>query len=95
MRNAFAALSNLDTCSFYLVNAVLSKSLEPKGIGDYRPINLIHSFEKLVSKALANRVAPRFSAMILPNQSPFMKGHQIHDNFRYVHGMAKALHARK
>ena len=91
--NVFAALSNLDTRSFYLVNGailiLLPKSSEPKGIGDYRPISLIHNFGELVSKALANRVAPRLSAMILPNQNPFVKGCQIH-NFRYVHGTAKA-----
>jgi hypothetical protein len=97
--NALVALSNLHTCSFYLVNGailiLLPKSSEPKGIGDYGPISLIHNFGKLVSKALANRVAPQLSAMILPNQNAFMKGHQMHNNFCYVHGTTKTLQARK
>jgi hypothetical protein len=93
--NVLAALSNLDTCSFYLVNGAILILLPKSSIGDYGPISLIHSFGKLVSKALANMVAPRLSAMILPNQNAFMKGHQMHNNFCYVHGKTKTLHARK
>jgi hypothetical protein len=33
--------------------------------------------------------------LVLPNQSAFMKGRSIHDNFRAVHLAAKLLHARR
>jgi hypothetical protein len=36
-------------------------------ISDFRPISLIHSFAKLVSKLLANRLAPEMSKMISYN----------------------------
>ena len=58
----FNALFEIDARSFHLVNGAilvpLSNSTEAKGIRDYKPISLIHSFGKLVSKVLANRLAP-------------------------------------
>ena len=60
--NVFNALFDIDARSFHLVNGailiLLSKSAEAKGIRDYKPISLIHSFGKLVSKVIANRLAP-------------------------------------
>lgn len=64
-------------------------------VGDYRPISLIHSFAKLVTKILANRLAPRLQNMVASNQSAFIKGASIHDNFILVQHMAKHLHTRK
>lgn len=39
---------------------------------DFRPISLIHSFAKLVVKLMANRLAPRLSSLVSPNQSAFV-----------------------
>jgi hypothetical protein len=50
-----------------------------KRISDFRPISLIHSFAKLVSKLLANRLAPEMSKMISYNQNAFIKKRCIHD----------------
>jgi len=51
--NVFNALFDIDARSFHLDNGailiLLSKSAEAKGIRDYKPISLIHSFGKLVS----------------------------------------------
>lgn len=55
----------------------------------------MHSFGKLVAKCLASRLARRLGEIILPNQSAFIRGRCIHDNFRTVQLMAKALHARR
>ena len=62
---------------------------------DFRPISLIHSFAKIVTKALANRLAPKLSNMVVANQSAFVKGRCIHDNFLLVHQTARALHREK
>ena len=71
--------------SFRCVNngliVLLPKKADAKEARDYRPIALIHSFAKLISKLLANRLAPKLAAMIGSNQSAFIKGHSIHDNF--------------
>jgi hypothetical protein len=40
---------------------------------DYRLINLVHSFAKLVTKILANWLAGRLHGMISMNQSAFIK----------------------
>ena len=40
---------------------------------DFRPISLVHSFAKLVTKLLANRLAPRLQQIVSPNQSAFIK----------------------
>jgi hypothetical protein len=41
--------------------------------GDFRPISLIHSFAKLVSKVLALRLTPHIDGMISNAQSAFIK----------------------
>ena len=41
---------------------------------DFRPISLVHSFAKLITKLLANRLAPRLPQIVSPNQSAFIKG---------------------
>ena len=61
-------------------------------VKDFRPISLTHSFGKLFSKLLANRRAPRLSALVAENQSACVKGRSIHDNFKMVQLTTRALH---
>jgi hypothetical protein len=96
---AFNALSDMDCRSFHHLNGALltlvPKKPNPVLLSDYRPISLIHSFGKIFSKAAANRFAPHLPNLISANQSAFIKGCLIHDNFRYVLGTAKLLSSRK
>jgi hypothetical protein len=89
----------MDCRSFHHLNealiTLLPKVDSPEGLGDYRLISLIHSFGKIFAKVLANRFAPTLPHLISPNQSAFIKGHQIQDNFRYVMGTARTLSIRK
>jgi hypothetical protein len=64
-------------------------------IGDFRPISLVHSFGKLFSKILANRLRNRLGDLVSVNQSAFIRGRCLHDNFLLVRQMARSLHARK
>jgi hypothetical protein len=41
---------------------------------DFRPISLIHSFAKLITKILANRLAPLLDSLVAANQSTFIQG---------------------
>ena len=50
---------------------------------------------KLITKALANHVAPKMHKMISTNQNAFVKGRCIHDYFSLVQQMAKFLHNQK
>jgi len=51
---------------------------------DFRPMSLVHSFAKLVTKILANRLATRLGMMVSKNQSASIKKCFIHDNFMLV-----------
>ncbi|XP_073363345.1 uncharacterized protein [Aegilops tauschii subsp. strangulata] len=53
-------------------------------LSDYRPISLIHLIAKLFAKVLSLRLAPKLGAMVSTNQSAFIVGRCIHDNFLLV-----------
>ena len=62
---------------------------------DFRPISLIHSFAKLVTKMLANRLGPYLQELVASNQSAFVRGRSIHDNFMLVQHSIKSLHKKR
>jgi hypothetical protein len=64
-------------------------------VRDYCPISLIHIIGKLFSKVHANRLAPRFGELVHANQSTFIKGRFIQDNFKMVQMTAKMLQEKK
>jgi hypothetical protein len=73
-----AAISRLlqgDVTRLYLLNSVyitlLPKKTEAIEVKDYRPISLVHSFAKIVTKILANQLAPKLSNLVSANQSAF------------------------
>jgi hypothetical protein len=55
---AFHAISAMDCRSFHHLNEALPKVDNPKALGDYHPISLIHNFGKIFSKIMANRFGP-------------------------------------
>ena len=59
------------------------------------PISVVHSFAKLVTKILANRLASKLDQLVSPNQSAFTKGRFILDNFMLVQHTIKFLHQQK
>lgn len=96
---AVGAIHAGDARKLHLVNSaymvLIPKKDDPKGVGDYRPISLVHSFGKLITKIMANRLAPKLPAMIAANQSAFIRGRRIHDSFLLVHHMARFLHNQR
>lgn len=97
--NAFNVFWTQDTRSLNLLNdaymMLLKKKKHPEEIKDYRPIRLIHSFGKLITKCLPNRLALVLDGLVPHNQTAFIKGRCIHDNFRTVRLSCKAIHARR
>lgn len=93
---AIGALHRGDGLKLHLLNSAFMvltpKKEDAVHIGDYRPISLVHSFAKLVTKVMAARLAPRLSDMVEVNQSGFIRGRCIHDNFMLVQQMAQYLH---
>lgn len=96
--NAINAFWSQDSRSFQHLNdaymILLKKKDQPTEIRDYRPISLIHSFGKLVTKCMARRLAGVLDQLVLRNQRAFIKGRSIHDNFRNVQLTCKAVHAQ-
>jgi hypothetical protein len=74
---------------------LIPKKVDAAMAKDFRPISLVHSFAKLVTKMLANRLAPLLNSMVATNQSAFIKGRSIHDNFILVQQTVKTLHRQK
>lgn len=64
-------------------------------MGDYRPINLIHSLAKLLAKILAIRLSRQINTVISQAQSAFIITRCIQNNFLYVSNLAKKMHRSK
>jgi len=60
--------------NFALLNSayitLLPKKDAAASIRDYRPISLVHSFAKLLTRLMANRLAGRLDQMITPKTKP-------------------------
>jgi hypothetical protein len=61
---------------------------------DFRPISLVHSFARLLTKVLARRLAPRMPHLVDGNQTTFIRGRCIQDNFLLVKESARLLHRK-
>ena len=70
---------------------LIPKKMDALSLADYRPISLTHSVAKLVSKLLANRLAPYLNQIVSRAQSAFIKKRSIHDNFLYTQNMIREL----
>ena len=71
---------------------LLPKRADAAGLGDYRPISLIHLVAKLVAKVLSLRLAPKLDAMVSLNQNAVIPGRSLHNNFVLVRQSARLLH---
>lgn len=88
-----------DNRSFELLNEVLITLLPKREdaveIGDFRPISLLHNFVKIVAKILAIRLSKKLGCLVGRNQSAFVSGRCIQDNFALVQQSLKILHRKK
>lgn len=64
-------------------------------IGDFRTVRLLHSVPKIWVKLLASRLSKRMGELVQINQSAFINGCNIHDNFFLVRQVARKVHKRK
>lgn len=75
-------------CGFHKLSGALL-TLHPKwpdasSLFDYQPISLTHLLAKLFAKVLSPWLAPRLGATVSANQSAFIMGHNMEDNFMLV-----------
>ena len=99
MMAAILTLQQGDSRKLWLLNSayltLIPKKEEALSPSDFRPISLVHSFAKLVTKVLANRLVPTLKELVATNQSAFVKGRCIHDNYMLVQQTIKMLHRKK
>ena len=62
---------------------------------DYWSISLIHPLENLFTKVLSLWIAPRFGYIVSANQSSFIAGCGMHENFMLVQQTVRQLHNLK
>lgn len=84
-------LSHLNTTHIVLI----PKKSDAKCVTDFQPINLTHFVAKLLSKLLANRLAPKLNELVSRAQSAFIKKRCIQDNFLYTQNLINALYRTK
>jgi hypothetical protein len=75
--------------------SLIPKKEEADYVKYFRPISLVHSFGKLITKILANRLACTLDETVSQNQSAFIKGHLIQDNFMLTQQTSRLLHHQK
>lgn len=74
---------------------LIPKKADAQEVGDYRPISLTHNAGKLFAKMLANRARKIMKGIVTANQSAFIMGRTLHDNFLLVLQVARKIHARR
>jgi hypothetical protein len=74
---------------------LIPKKAFPERVSDYMPISLVHSFAKIITKILANRLGPELQHLIANSQSAFVKRRRIHDSFMCVQQVIKTLNKNK
>lgn len=92
----FNSIYNLRSAHLSLMNStnivLIPKKDGAESVSNFRPISLIHSIAKIFSKMLAMRLRPHMHALISVNQSAFIKGRSIHDDFLFVRNMTRRYH---
>jgi hypothetical protein len=74
---------------------LLPKNQAPSQVSDYRPISLINSVVKIITKILANRLAPHMNSLVSNAQNAFIKKRCIHDNFIYAQRVIQLLKKKR
>lgn len=101
-RDVMAGIMNLfveDCRGFARLNrayiTLIPKRQNASEVDDFRPISLVHSFSKLFSKIMANRLRAKLPELVSPNQSAFVRSRSLHDNFMLVRQVARRINQRK
>jgi hypothetical protein len=96
---AIMSFYNHRTAKLGLMNSanivLLPKTMDAASLSEYRPISLINSVSKIITKILANILAPHMNSLISNAQNAFIKKMCIHDNFIYAQRVIQLLHKKK
>ncbi|GLT37028.1 hypothetical protein SLA2020_113700 [Shorea laevis] len=73
----------------------IPKKTNPLDLKDYRPISLINSLYKIISKVLANRIKKVLSKVISGTQFAFLGGRQITDGVLILNEVVEEIRRNK
>lgn len=86
----------VDLKDFNLANIVLvPKTDAPVKVMDFRPISIINLIPKIITKIMANRLRGSMNDLISHNQTAFIRGRQITDNFVATREILQHISASK
>ena len=98
LMEAVQAFYNHRTSKLNLLNEaniiLLRKKQEASSMADYRPISLINSVVKIITKILASRLAPKLDNVVSNAQNAFIRKRCIHGNFIYAQKVIQTLHKK-
>jgi len=73
---------------------LIPKIDDPSRVADFRPISLLNTSVKVLTKLLANRLQPLITRLVYKNQYGFIKSRTIQDclawTFEYLHNCRKS-----
>jgi len=78
----------------YNANTIMKKVPEASNVGQYRPIALANFKFKIISKILADRLAPIMNNIISPEQRGFIRGRSIKDGICITSEAINHLHQK-
>ncbi|KAJ4748165.1 RNA-directed DNA polymerase (reverse transcriptase)-related family protein [Rhynchospora pubera] len=81
--NSALNIENLSPLNNSLI-CLIPKKPDASHPSDFRPIGIVHSMQRILSKVLMNRFTPLVQNLINPNHSGFLPGRNIVDNFLYA-----------
>ena len=70
---------------------LIPKVQNPNSFAQFRPISLCNFLNKVISRILAERLAPLLPRLVSPNQSGFVRGRQLSDNFLLAQEVLKGI----
>ncbi|KAJ4790934.1 RNA-directed DNA polymerase (reverse transcriptase)-related family protein [Rhynchospora pubera] len=74
---------------------LVPKKTSPMHANDFRPISVINSFAKLITKILANRLQSFMHLLVSPYQTSFTKGRSVMESFMIAREYLSFYHKRK